>query len=82
MSCGVSSIAILRGSIEDNIVVLEEDVSDVPGVVGLLLLVVVHDGQVALVFGVIEDFARDHKILLRDCEEPLLIRVVEVDLQV
>jgi len=78
----MSSIAILRGSIEDNIVVLEEDVSDVPGVVGLLFLVIVHDGQVAFVFGVIKDLARDHKILLRNREEPLLIRVVEVDLQV
>ena len=76
----VSCINILRGSIKDNIVVLEKNVSDVPGVFILVYLVVVHDSQVARVFGIIKDLAIYHKIFLRDCELPVLIGVEEVDL--
>jgi hypothetical protein len=78
----VSSVSILISGIEDNIVVLEEDVSDEPGIVRLLLFVVVHDGQVAFVVRITKDLTRDHKILLGHGEEPLLVAVIDVYLQV
>ena len=45
----MSGVGILRGSIEHNIVILKKDVADVPSIGGLLLLIVVHDSEVALV---------------------------------
>ena len=45
----MSGVGVLRGSIEYNIIILKKDVADVPGVVRLLLLIVIHDSEVALV---------------------------------